>query len=455
MFNIVKINKINIKDMKRYFSILIFTALLLTGCNDKKVVLNSVPEPSWYTNENYFKEKNSIYNEMPIDIESIVMFGDDIIDRGEWESFYNNSKIKNRGIALEGTEHTMYRVDTIASKHPAEIFLSTGMRDVKHGAKVDSTIERILMIIERIQKISPDTKLYYLGIVPDGTMTEKEISETNKINSAIAESSKKGAFIYVDIPALLIGEKGVLSENYSWNGVNLNGAGYEVVAKAIEKYVGNTALNKANDREYAEITDYYKHRVSIFNSLPETTGKFIMLGNSLNNNCPWTELLPLSPVINRGISGDVIEGVYNRLDDIVEENPRKIFLMIGINDFINKSDLTVSSAWKSYEKLIKKIKKELPDTDLYIQSTLPLNPKSKYYKGINAKVEELNKLLQADEEKYGYIYIDISKSLKDKKGDLDEQYTYDGIHLNVDGYFMWAAHLMNSGYLINPLSNIK
>ena len=173
-----------------------------------------------------------------------------------------------------------------------------------------------------------------------------------------------------------------------------------------------------------------------------------MLGNSLNNNALWVELLPFTSVINRGISGDVIEGVYNRIDDIAEEKPNKIYLMIGTNDIINNKDIKVSELWASYEKLIKKIRSDVPKAYLYIQSTLPLNPKSKYYEGFNPKVEELNKLLAANTGKYNYIYLDIAEQMKDDKGDLKAEYTTDGVHLSANGYFVWATQLAQGNRMI-------
>ena len=50
-----------------------------------------------------------------------------------------------------------------------------------------------------------------------------------------------------------------------------------------------------------------------------------MLGNSLINNAPWKELFPFLNILNRGISGDVVEGVIDRIDEIADENANKIF----------------------------------------------------------------------------------------------------------------------------------
>ena len=62
-------------------------------------------------------------------------------------------------------------------------------------------------------------------------------------------------------------------------------------------------------------------------------------------------------------------GVYDRLAPIIKGKPAKIFLMIGINDIAHH--LSTDSIVKNITKIIRKIKKETPSTQLYIQSLLP------------------------------------------------------------------------------------
>lgn len=51
------------------------------------------------------------------------------------------------------------------------------------------------------------------------------------------------------------------------------------------------------------------------------------LGNSITNGCEWAELFQNKNVKNRGISGDICMGVYDRLDPIVKGKPAKIFFI--------------------------------------------------------------------------------------------------------------------------------
>ena len=58
-----------------------------------------------------------------------------------------------------------------------------------------------------------------------------------------------------------------------------------------------------------------------------------MLGNSLTENGgDWSKRLNIKNVVNRGIIGDDVPGIYERLHQILPHHPAKIVLMEGIND---------------------------------------------------------------------------------------------------------------------------
>lgn len=436
--------------MKRILFIAAVAAVLVaccTGCTKKQ----PVTQPGWFTNPTYFEEKNGMYAEMPVFPKNIVMVGDDYIDRGLWNEFFADTTLKNRGITYDATEHVLYRIDRIAAGKPAKIFVSAGWNDVLHDTSEAEIIANIEQIFKHIRKTSPKTKCYWLNIVCTPALTEEQARVCETVNAQVAKMAETGGFEVIDINAAL--SKGIQEGTYSWDeGKFLNGAGYEAFAQAIERQIGKPHLNKANDRDYPlEVSDYYKHRVSIFRSLPETEHKIVMLGNSLNNNALWTELFPMGYVINRGISGDVIDGVCQRVDELVDDNPDKIFLITGTNDLINEPELTPLAAFDRFERLIKTIREQLPKTELYVQSMLPLNPKTKYYEGFNDRASEINKLLDAGASRYGYFYLDIAKALSDEKGDLRNDCTTDGIHLSANGYFYWAAELARGNRMMQSI----
>ena len=77
---------------------------------------------------------------------------------------------------------------------------------------------------------------------------------------------------------------------------------------------------------------YYHQRLMHFQSLPQTNGDIIFVGNSITDGGEWSELFNDLKIKNRGISGDVTAGVIHRLDEIARRKPAKVFLQIGTND---------------------------------------------------------------------------------------------------------------------------
>lgn len=181
---------------------------------------------------------------------------------------------------------------------------------------------------------------------------------------------------------------------------------------------------------------YYLHQTSLFQIFPKSNSDIIFLGDSITDECEWAELLENPHIKNRGISGDTTNGVLNRLDDILESKPQKIFLMVGINNFIYYKQ-PVEELVADYKKMIAEINQQSPTTKLFIQSVLPVN-KTKYKSGVdNKKVIELNSRLRELATEFSLPYIDLFSHLADSENQLDSRYTQDGVHLNGQAYLVW------------------
>ena len=115
---------------------------------------------------------------------------------------------------------------------------------------------------------------------------------------------------------------------------------------------------------------FYYQRATLFEELPVTSKDIIFLGNSITNGGEWSELLGNKYVKNRGISGDVCMGVYERLNSILKGKPAKIFLLIGINDVSRGT--SADTIVNQIARITRKIKEDSPKTKLYLQSILPV-----------------------------------------------------------------------------------
>lgn len=184
---------------------------------------------------------------------------------------------------------------------------------------------------------------------------------------------------------------------------------------------------------------YWEQKVSLFDHLPITSSDIVFLGNSITDGGNFEELFQREDVKNRGIRSDAIPGVMKRLDQITKGHPKKIFLLIGVNDISH--NLTLETLTKRYEKLVDEILKKSPETKLYIQSCMPINNSFGVYKTMKGKeqiLKDFNREIERIANERGLKYIDLWPFLADGKGNLKKNFTNDGLHLTGPGYRAWT-----------------
>ena len=136
----------------------------------------------------------------------------------------------------------------------------------------------------------------------------------------------------------------------------------------------------------------------------------------------------------------------HRLNDLVKFQPAQIFLMVGINSFIHY-DSSVEIILADYKQIITEIRAKSRNTEIFIQSVLPVN-KTKY--GIrvnNNNIINLNLYLRELAKEFSLQYIDLFSHLSDSQNQLDERYTLDGLHLNGQAYLVWKQVIEQ--YILN------
>lgn len=192
------------------------------------------------------------------------------------------------------------------------------------------------------------------------------------------------------------------------------------------------------------LTHFYTVRVSFFDSFPINSDDVVMLGDSITEGGEWNELFPLVQMRNRGIAGDTTTGVLPRLQSIVDGKPAAVFLKIGTNDLERVADRQVS--YQQYRDIVARIKAGSPSTDIYVQSLLPRAA------DMREEVEAYNREIQAIASELGVTYIDLYPAFLAEDGSIQDDLTYDELHLTGAGYKLWQSLLEPtvSGYQIRP-----
>ncbi len=200
------------------------------------------------------------------------------------------------------------------------------------------------------------------------------------------------------------------------------------------------ALSAAAQKKYGEL---YYQRASLFDLLPVDSTDIVFVGNSLTHGCEWHELFGMPNIKNRGINGDIVEGIMERIDPVVNGHPAKIFLLVGVNDVSH--NLTADSVSTAIGQLIDYIRTKTPQTKLYVQSLLPINNSFKRYKAIFGKeqvIRDINTRVSAMADDKGFTWINSRPIFADKDDNLDPRWTNDGLHLLGEGCMQWRDFLL-------------
>jgi lysophospholipase L1-like esterase len=165
----------------------------------------------------------------------------------------------------------------------------------------------------------------------------------------------------------------------------------------------------------------------------------LFIGDSLTEWFDLPKYFPDARIINEGIAGDTTYGVLERLDQLIDMQVEKIFLMIGINDIFNGFDKY--DIIENQQLIIETIQTHANSSALIVQSLLPVNERmlgsngnlNKTISFINAKLKE-----QCDARKV--MFLNLHPYFL-SGNDMRREFTTDGGHLSDAGYQLWAKKI--------------
>ena len=208
-------------------------------------------------------------------------------------------------------------------------------------------------------------------------------------------------------------------------------------------------------KDYSSLTRYDREKRSKCENYTLLNEKFvlknqtILLGDSITELFNWYELFyefskqSNQAVYNRGISGDTTDRLLERLDtNVLNACPKNLVLLIGTNDIGRGLPLSISL--KNVDGILKKMKENLPEINIIFQAVYPINSsiRGKYEKRSARKINAMNREFIKLSEKYGCVWLDLTKELSDENGQLNHEYTYDGLHINVKAYEIIAGKVI-------------
>ena len=177
----------------------------------------------------------------PIASTDIVFLGDSLTEGFDLEHYFKIPNIRNRGISGDTTYQVRYRLEEIVKAKPAKLFLMIGINDFFQGTDEITILRHIASIIEEFQQQSPVTELYVQSILPVNEsvlLTDESINlSIFSLNDGLRLICREFQIHFVDLYADFLNDQGEMDSSYSYDGVHLSNAGYDLWAKLIAPLV--------------------------------------------------------------------------------------------------------------------------------------------------------------------------------------------------------------------------
>ena len=155
-------------------------------------------------------------------------------------SFFNDNNFACRGISGQTTSHMLVRMrKDVVDLHPKYVVILAGTNDIAKNngfIEVDDIYGNIVSICEiaKANKVKPvicsvlPVKQYKWR--PEVTDCAERII---RLNAMLEDYAKASRCIYVDYHSVMKDDENGLPQKWSYDGVHLNGDGYDVIEKII------------------------------------------------------------------------------------------------------------------------------------------------------------------------------------------------------------------------------
>ena len=212
---------------------LILTSLTVFG-------QSAVPYNQTYLNS-YYSQKTTLFELLPQSGNDIIFLGNSITDIGEWAEIWQNIHVKNRGISSDITAGVLARLDPIIAGKPAKLFILIGINDIARNIPDSIILQNYEAILSKVSQGSPGTKVYVQSILPTNETFTEYINHQNKsdhilaINQALGDICRRLRIDLIDLHALFADQHGRLNNQFTNDGLHLNGPGYLRWKKYLEE----------------------------------------------------------------------------------------------------------------------------------------------------------------------------------------------------------------------------
>ncbi|MFK7809711.1 MAG: GDSL-type esterase/lipase family protein [Saprospiraceae bacterium] len=184
------------------------------------------------------QHRTELLDELPTVTNSDIIFlGNSLTQYCEWSEVFQNTNIKNRGIAGDGVEGVLKRLPKILDGKPKAIFLMIGVNDLfYHDVKfITAFYEKILDLCKSKSK---ETSVVVQSLLPVNNEIKKiQIGNESieELNARIKELAERFNYQFIDLNKEFKNESGKLNPDFSVDGIHINGRGYALWRDILRK----------------------------------------------------------------------------------------------------------------------------------------------------------------------------------------------------------------------------
>ena len=403
------------------------------------------------------------FKPLPVTSENIVFIGNSITNMHEWWEAFGDHNVVNRGVSGAVTDEALENIEAIAAGKPKKVFLLIGTNDLGTAGicTTEHVLQNVTLMVERFQKVSPETKLYIQSILPSGhlgsggTRTPERLKATNVALKTLCEERNITYIdLWDDLQDIATG-----ANEFSYDKLHLTANAYKVWCDKIAPYVTDKADAKSlySDKQQSNggLGGSHGMRATVFSKLPVNSTDILILGDGTVHGGEWHELLQSDRVKGRGTGwgfpGASLADATKLIEPTFHDGatPAQVYLHLAASDVLGSTEL--ATILTNYKAAVAKIQQLSANTEIVLTSILPTNDATKN----SNRVVEFNKLLKAyaDESTTDKIhYLDIYTDLvKDGKANTA---LFNGNYLYGRGYVKVAQKIAEQINTLEPTANI-
>ncbi|MBQ8591135.1 MAG: acylhydrolase [Lachnospiraceae bacterium] len=123
---------------------------------------------------------------------------------------------------------------------------------------------------------------------------------------------------------------------------------------------------------------------------------------------------------------------------------KKVYLMIGINEMGRG---TLEGFMEEYTKVVKRIKELQPDAIIILEAIMKVGKEKSDSDDIfnNVNITKRNAAIAELADNESIFYFDMNPAVVDEDGNLNAEYSFDGIHLKAQYVQIWKDYLYANG----------